>query len=115
MTDTETTYAVYVDDNFHYQDESERYHLGDFPTLGAAVAACRKIVDDYLASAFKPGMSAAELYNSYTSFGEDPFIRTKAPGSLHFSAWTYAKERCEAICSGRARADGKTDEDASAP
>jgi hypothetical protein len=26
----EKPYTVYVDDNFHYMDESERYKLGDF-------------------------------------------------------------------------------------
>ena len=27
------TYKVFVDDNFHYMDESERYALGEYATL----------------------------------------------------------------------------------
>ncbi|NIR63564.1 MAG: hypothetical protein GWN55_04270, partial [Phycisphaerae bacterium] len=52
------TFKVFVDDNFHYQDKSERYELGEFETFEAAVNTCKSIVDQYLTSAFKPGMSA---------------------------------------------------------
>jgi hypothetical protein len=31
-------YEVYVDDNFHFLDESERYRLGAFETCEEAVA-----------------------------------------------------------------------------
>ena len=42
----------------------------------------------------KPGMTAAELYDMYTSFGDDPFIVRIDPNDpIHFSAWDYAKER----------------------
>ncbi len=41
-------YTVYVDDNFHYQDEGARYTLGDFPTLEEAVTACKNVVDLFL-------------------------------------------------------------------
>ncbi|NIP56070.1 MAG: hypothetical protein GWO26_29610, partial [Phycisphaerae bacterium] len=54
----EMTFKVFVDDNFHYQDKSERYELGEFETFEAAVNTCKSIVDQYLTSAFKPGMSA---------------------------------------------------------
>jgi hypothetical protein len=94
------TYKVFIDDNFHYMDESERYELGEFPTLDAAIAASRKIVDEYLLSAYKPGMTAHALYRSYTSFGEDPFIvavSSNETGVL-FSAWDYAKSRCDELC-----------------
>jgi hypothetical protein len=37
------------------------------------IAACRKIVDDDLDHLSKPG-TAEELYNLYTSFGDDPFV-----------------------------------------
>ena len=56
-----------------------------------------KIVDGELLHVYKKGVSAAELYNSYTSFGEDPFIRP-SPRSRRFSAWEYARQRCEEIC-----------------
>lgn len=94
------TYKVFVDDNFHYMDESERYELGEFPTLEAAVVAAQKIVDEYLLSAFQPGITAQALFASYTSFGEDPYIvptPTQETGVL-FSAWGYAQRRCDELC-----------------
>jgi hypothetical protein len=90
-------YRVLVDDNFHYTDESERYELGEFDTLEEAVAACEKIVDEFLFSIYRPGMTAAELYTQYASFGEDPFIIT-GRGDVPFSARDYASERVKLIC-----------------
>ena len=55
------SYTVWVDDNYHYMDEDERYKLGEFETLQTATEACKKIVDEYLASAYAPGMSAAQM------------------------------------------------------
>ena len=94
-------YRVLVDDNFHPMDESERYELGQFPTLAEAVAASRGIVDEFLLANCKPGMTSQALYESYTAFGEDPFIvpvaLEQAPSG--FSAWGYAQTRCEELCS----------------
>ena len=90
-------YVVYVDDNSHYSDESERRTLGDFASAQAAIAAARKVVDAYLEAAHKPRMTADELYRSYTAFGEDPFLVTDDPNCT-FSAWDYAKERCRELC-----------------
>ena len=69
-------YVVMVDDNFHYMDEGEdeRYKHGEFADAGLAIGHCRKIVDEYLESAYKAGMSASDLWDRYVSFGEDPFI-----------------------------------------
>jgi hypothetical protein len=94
-------YRVLVDDNFDYMDEDARWELGAFATAEAAIAACRALVDANLAHHFKPGMAAAELYELYVSFGEDPFI-VAAPGApaVAFSAWDYAKMRAEEICGG---------------
>ena len=87
-------YKVYVDDNFHYQDEDERYLLGTFDTCESAIAACKKIVDGFLDKKFAEGEGPEELWDSYTSFGEDPFIRVSGGQKpCKFSAWTYAKER----------------------
>jgi hypothetical protein len=93
-------YKVLVDDNYHYMDESERYELGVFPTLEAAIEASKKIVDEYLLSAYQPGMPIGALLESYTFFGEDPFIVPTAgeEGGVLFSARTYARQRCEALC-----------------
>ena len=106
------TYRVLIDDNYHYMDESERITHGDFETLEAAIEACKKIVNDCLAYSYEPGMTAAKLYESYSFFGEDPWIlpikdlsaaatedpSAPAPGTVLFSAWTYAKQRCLEMC-----------------
>jgi hypothetical protein len=91
------TYSVYVDDNYHYMDEEARYKLGDFATLDDAVAACKRMVDKFLKVEVPLDITAAERYEQYTGFGPDPFIVTDDPGaeSPPFSAWSYAKERCE--------------------
>jgi hypothetical protein len=94
------TFKVFVDDNFHYMDESERYELGEFSTLDAAIEASKKIVDEYLLSAYHPGMTAQALFESYTSFGEDPYIvaTPSKETDVLFSAWDYAKRRCYELC-----------------
>jgi len=93
-------FKVLVDDNFHYMDESERYELGDFQTLDAAIAAARRVVDEYLQSAFEPGINSDTLLATYLQFGEDPFIIASdaAHSGVLFSARDYARERCEEIC-----------------
>lgn len=91
-------YTVYVDDNYHYQDEEHRHKLGEFASVDEAVAACKRIVDEYLQGAMEPGKSADDLYSSYVHFGENPFIA--GADGVPFSAWSYAKQRCEEICCG---------------
>ncbi len=92
-------YKVMVDDNFHYMDESERYELGIFATAEDAIAACRTLVDGSLAHLHEAGMTATELFDRYKSYGEDPFVAGPPEESrIAFSAWTYAKERAQAIC-----------------
>jgi hypothetical protein len=93
-------YKVLVDDNFHYQDPDERREAGTYESIEQALAACRAIVDRWLAEKHRPGISAAALFDRYTSFGEDPFIEALdgADEAATFSAWGYAKERCRALC-----------------
>jgi hypothetical protein len=55
------------------------------------------VVDDYLRSSIKPGIAAEELWAGYARFGEDPFI-VSADEECVFSAWDYARQRCEALC-----------------
>ncbi len=90
-------YQVYVDDNFHFMDENERYRLGEFETCEEATAACKKIVDEFMEKGYKEGMSFEELYGGYTGFGEDPFI-VSDDKSCFFSAWEYAKKRSAELC-----------------
>lgn len=91
-------YVVMVDDNYHFMDQDQRYRHGEFDDPDIATEHCRRIVDEYLASAIKPGMEAAELWESYKMFGEDPFIVSKGVPPVSFSAWAYAEERCAALC-----------------
>ena len=99
-------YSVMVDDNYHHMDESERYPSGRFATAEGAAAHCRQIVDEYLLSALVPGMSAQDLWDSYKMFGEDPFIVAVDAPPVHFSAWGYARKRCEVLCASSAAGDG---------
>jgi hypothetical protein len=92
------TYRVLVDDNFHYLDTADRYQSGVFETLEAAIQAAKAIVDEFLVTALRPGMTAAQLFEQYTSFGEDPFIVSADSRSASFSAWDYARRRCDELC-----------------
>ena len=82
------SYQVWVDDKFHHMDEDGRHALGEFASVEVAVRACRQIVDDFLLSNYKPGMSTEALYGAYTMFGEDPWISGAAEESRPFSSWT---------------------------
>lgn len=90
-------YTVYVDDNFHYMDESERYVLGTFEDCETAIEECKQIVDEFLLANLTSGMTARQLYGLYTSFGEDPWI-SGPESNCKFSAWTYAGQRSEELC-----------------
>lgn len=86
-------YRVLVDDNFHLMDEDEQWCLGEFPNYEEALSAARSLVEDFFRDA-KPGQTAEELYDGYTSFGDDPFVvafgGAEQPASP-FSAWSFAK------------------------
>lgn len=90
-------YQVFVDDNYHYMDESHRYTRGTFESWEEAVACCREIVDRCLAEQHEPGMTAEQLWGRYTMYGEDPFI-VPVSEEHRFSAWSYAKERAVELC-----------------
>jgi hypothetical protein len=101
LEDLLVRYKVMVDDNFHYMDESERHEHGVFATAQEAIAACKRIVDENLKNSYKPGITEQELYEAYTSFGDDPFVVPvdNTDKAVHFSAWDYARERCPALTS----------------
>lgn len=93
-------YKVVVDDNFHYMD-GERYEYGKYTTLDEAVNACKTLVREVLNDMLRQGKKPAELYESYTMFGEDPFIvpleeNDKSP-AIAFSAWDCAKRLCDKL------------------
>jgi len=96
----EVKYEVFVDDNYHYMDESERYSGGLFDSWEAAEAKCRLIVDEFLQASYKEGMLADDLLKQYKSFGEDPWISPRSD-EQKFSAWDYAASRCQDLCRGK--------------
>jgi hypothetical protein len=88
---------VLMNENARYMDESERSDHGVFANAEEAIAACKAMVDDELATMHKPGMTAKELYRLYVGFGPDPFVvpLNLTDPEIEFSAWTYAKKRCK--------------------
>ncbi len=92
-------YVVKVDDNFHHGDSDERYTLGVYPTLDEAVAACARVVIRSLHEAYKPGMTADQLYEAYVDFGEDPWIAVPCGPDQRpiFSAWDFARQMAPEI------------------
>ena len=99
-TSTTMKYTVYIDDNYHYMDESERVKAGNFRSLSKAIAKAKRIVDRSLAEAYEKGMPVEELTRLYIMFGEDPFI-VGGPPKSDFSARDYARTRCEEMCGGK--------------
>lgn len=92
------SFAVYVDDNFNYQDESERYKKGEFASYDEALAVAQAIVDQFLQDNSAKYENAEELLSSYKSYGYDPYI---VPGleNGRFSAWDYAETQCNKLYS----------------
>lgn len=94
------TYRVLTGDNFHaYDDDDGVDDCGSYDTQEEAIEAAKLIVDKSIRwerqFCEKP-TDPEELYDRYTSFGDDPVI---SPGTEpHFSAWEYAKARCREIC-----------------
>ena len=86
-----STYTVFVDDNYHLADESDRYKLGEFADCASAIASCQEIVNEYFAT--RSTGTPRELLLSYYRFGKNPWISSDDPDCT-FSAWTYAKQRC---------------------
>lgn len=89
-------YTVFVDDNYHYMDESERYKLGEFDDCQSAVAACKRIVDEFLATCDQ-GQTADQLCADYCMFGEDPWISSEDDKECRFSGRDYARLRATEI------------------
>ena len=93
-------FRIFVDDNFNYMDESSRYCLGKFESFDAAVTRCKSIVDDFLVKHHTDQIDAKSLLELYIMFGEDPFVIPMPESETRFSAWDYAKQRCEELCEG---------------
>jgi hypothetical protein len=90
-------FAVYIDDNYHYTDESERSAVGSFNSMEEALEKCKEITISSLSSMYEAGISAEKLSAQWSMFGDDPFIRG-GDGSVPFSARKFiTPELCQAI------------------
>jgi guanosine-3',5'-bis(diphosphate) 3'-pyrophosphohydrolase len=96
------SFHLRVYDSFHYSDESEADDIGHFETYAEALAEAKAIVDKFLASNWKSGITPEKLFEQYDDFGDDPSIIPDDPkeqnSNQHFSARKYAISRVEAIC-----------------
>lgn len=98
----EKKYKVYVDENSHSQDKSERYLKGNYNDCLTAVNVCKQIVDDFLKKAYAADKTESQLWREYTQWGEDPFIvAAEEEDRCSFSAWDYAKGRIKEIIAQR--------------
>jgi len=94
----ECVFKVYVDNNAHGPDNSERYLKGNYNDRLTAIHVCKQIVDDFLENAYMGGKTESQLWQEYTQWGEDPFIVGEDDkNNCSFSAWDYAKERIKEI------------------
>ena len=89
-------YKVIVDENFHFMDEDESCTAAEYTSAEEAGVHCKKIIDDYLDRVHKSGMSANDLWRSWSGFGESPRIS----GPAEFSVVEYTKQPCEVLCAG---------------
>lgn len=94
------TYTVMCASNYHYGSDDDSYRAGKFETFEEARAKCRLIVQRCHDEAFRPGMTAEDLYATYKAFGEDPYIVPRPKGK-RFSAWKYAEKLAGQMCDAR--------------
>lgn len=92
---TKLKYHVFIDENFHFMDESERYSSGDFDSYSEAVDKCKEIIDEFLESAITANDTSESLYMCWLMYGENPFIAGGVEDM--FSASQYTEQRCKEL------------------
>ena len=92
-TKSKEIYTVFIDDYFHepIYDDKDRIKYGEFETYEEAVCACKKIVENFLASYNTEKDARLGWYH----YGEDAFIRPTPEGIKYFSARDYFHECVE--------------------
>ena len=94
-------YQVYVDDNFHYMDESERLAVGSYHSLEEAIEKCKEITVRSVEDLYEEGITPEKLSAQWAMFGEDPFI-VGGEGPVPFSARKFVTlELCRMIIEAR--------------
>ena len=90
-------YKVYVDDNYHCMDASERYSVGSFDSLEEAVDRCKEITIKSLKGFYEKGITPETLSAQWAMFGEDPYV-FGGDGAVPFSARKFISiELCKEI------------------
>ena len=90
-------YKIYVDDNYHYMDESERYAAGSYSSLEEAVERCKEITIKSLEHFYENGITPENLSAQWAMFGEDPYV-VGGDGPVPFSARKFiTTELCRLI------------------
>lgn len=90
-------YTVFVDDNYHPMDGSERYAAGSYASLEEAVNNCKKITISSLRDLYEEEITPEELIAQWAMFGEDPYVFGGA-GGVPFSARKFiSTELCKEI------------------
>ena len=88
----EFRYTVYAYSGFHLMGDAEKYLLGEFGDCASAVAACKKIVDDFLLSIRDSASSPETLLEEYERSGPEPYIESDDP-TCWFSTADYVRRR----------------------
>ena len=88
----------------HQAPESNVRRIGEYAALAGAIAAAQKSVQDFLGTAYKPGMDAKALFTLYQTEGEHPFIFRDDDNTLNvlgFNHAHYAMTLAKEICSSK--------------
>ena len=94
-------YKIYVDDNYHYMDESERHVADSYSSLEEAVERCKELTIKSLEEFYEDGITPENLSAQWAMFGEDPFV-FGGDGSVPFSARKFiTTELCRTIIASR--------------
>lgn len=100
-------YKIYVDDNYHYMDESERYAAGSYDSLEEAINKCRELTIKSLKGLYEKGITPEDLSAQWAMFGEDPYV-FGGDGAVPFSARKFVSpELCKEIIDSIERANAE--------
>lgn len=90
-------FKIFVDDNYHYMDKSERYEVGSYDSLEEAVNKCRELTIRSLKDLYEKGITPEKLKTQWLMFGEDPYV-FGGHGAVPFSARKFiSTELCKEI------------------
>lgn len=90
-------FQVFIDDNYHFMDESARHSGGAFDTYDEALAKAKMIVRASVKECAEGKDSAGEILGCYKMFGDDAWIDPTPDGVEKFSAWEFARTVAEEL------------------